>query len=250
MDDERWIYISPHLDDAVLSCGGAIYEQTKQGKRAEIWTICAGEAPPGELSPLTQVCHLQWGTTTAEETISLRRGEDQEAAALVGASTRHFDIPDCIYRRNTDGELLYTMDVFGPRHPVESELEAEIALKLSNTLLPGDILICPLGIGHHLDHLLTRAAVERLGRYTCFYADIPYLFNHPEELLPNTQHFQPVYFPISKTGLRTWQAGFSAYRSQIKMLFESEKKMQTAIHDYWAELKGIQFWQGRPVTAA
>ena len=27
----RWIYLSPHLDDAVLSCGGLIFEQSRQG---------------------------------------------------------------------------------------------------------------------------------------------------------------------------------------------------------------------------
>ena len=27
----RWIYLSPHFDDAVLSCGGLIWEQTHSG---------------------------------------------------------------------------------------------------------------------------------------------------------------------------------------------------------------------------
>ena len=61
----RWIYISPHFDDAVLSCGGLIFEQARQGIPVEIWTICAGDAPPGPLSQLAQDCHVQWGTQTA-----------------------------------------------------------------------------------------------------------------------------------------------------------------------------------------
>jgi len=40
----RWIYISPHFDDAVLSCGGLIWEQTHKGITVEIWTVCAGDA--------------------------------------------------------------------------------------------------------------------------------------------------------------------------------------------------------------
>jgi LmbE family N-acetylglucosaminyl deacetylase len=46
----RWIYLSPHFDDAVLSCGGLIFEQARQGIPIEIWTIFAGNPPPGPLS--------------------------------------------------------------------------------------------------------------------------------------------------------------------------------------------------------
>jgi hypothetical protein len=39
MDAMRWIYLSPHLDDAALSAGGLIYEQTQAGIQVEIWTF-------------------------------------------------------------------------------------------------------------------------------------------------------------------------------------------------------------------
>jgi len=42
----------PHFDDAVLSCGGLIWEQTQKGIPVEIWTVCAGDAPPGSPSML------------------------------------------------------------------------------------------------------------------------------------------------------------------------------------------------------
>src|SRR5512136_348491 len=126
----RWIYISPHFDDAVLSCGGLICEQTRRGTPVEIWTICAGEAPPGEISPLIQWCHFQWGMNSAEETVRLRSKEDDRAAHLLGAETCHFGIPDCIYRRSLEGNLLYTMDVFTPRHALEADLDKEIAAAL------------------------------------------------------------------------------------------------------------------------
>jgi len=38
----RWIYLSPHFDDAVLSCGGLIFDQTCGGTAVEIWTVFAG----------------------------------------------------------------------------------------------------------------------------------------------------------------------------------------------------------------
>jgi len=41
----HWIYLSPHLDDAVLSCGGIIWQQVQSGHQVEIWTICAADPP-------------------------------------------------------------------------------------------------------------------------------------------------------------------------------------------------------------
>ncbi len=238
----RWIYISPHFDDAVLSCGGLIYEQSRQGLPVEIWTICAGDPPPGLLSPLAQFCHFQWGTQTAEETVSLRQKEDRAAAAILGAETLHFGIPDCIYRRSPEGELLYTDDVFGPRHPLETKLDTSITVALKEELLPDDTVICPLTIGGHLDHVLARAAVEQIGISLHYYADIPYLLNAPDTLEMVVSGLGEKLFPVSPDGLQAWQDGILAYSSQIKMLFETEETMRQAISGYWATRQGIRLW--------
>ncbi|HKI52506.1 MAG TPA: PIG-L family deacetylase, partial [Anaerolineales bacterium] len=94
----RWIYLSPHLDDAVLSAGGFIYEQTKSGTPVEIWTFMAGAPSDNEYSPFAEDLHQQWGFSSADETVQARREEANNAASLVGATTVHFDFLDCIYR--------------------------------------------------------------------------------------------------------------------------------------------------------
>ncbi len=254
----RWIYISPHFDDAVLSCGGLIWEQTQKGIPVEIWTVCAGDAPPGPLSMLAMVCHHQWGIESAEEVIAARRIENQEAAARVGAETVNFSIPDCIYRRSPTGELLYPEDVFVPIHPFEQDLDVEIAAALTSELLPDDIVVSPLAIGGHLDHALTRLAAERLAlnrraefveaevegldRPLCYYADIPYLLNHPEMLVPAAKGLKETLCPISKKQLGVWQSGIAAYATQIPMLFETGEKMQEAIRLYWETRRGVRLW--------
>ena len=57
----HWIYLSPHLDDAVLSCGGLIWEQVQLGERVEIWTIFAGDPPAEMLTPFAEELHTRWG---------------------------------------------------------------------------------------------------------------------------------------------------------------------------------------------
>jgi len=102
----RWIYLSPHLDDAALSAGGWIYDQVQAGNPVEIWTIMCGVPPTTELSPFAQVLHYQWGMETAEQVVLGRRQEDINAANILGAVTQHFDFLDCIYRQGKEGQWL------------------------------------------------------------------------------------------------------------------------------------------------
>jgi len=238
----RWIYISPHLDDAVLSAGGFIYEQTRVGNPVEIWTIVSGFPPPGELTPLAQVLHFQWGTGTPEETVTLRRAEDVNAASMVGAKTVHFDVPDCIYRRGPDGEPLYS-DIFVQPHKVEAHLPDQIAHTIAPHLGADDQIICQFGIGSHVDHILVRQAVERLNRPLWYAADLPYLFNQPGELAPKTAGMKEVVHPITEAGLMAWIEAVLAYKSQISSLFDSPEKVKEDIRSYCSERDGFPLWR-------
>jgi LmbE family N-acetylglucosaminyl deacetylase len=238
----RWIYISPHFDDAVLSCGGLIWKQAQKGIPVEIWSVCAGDAPPGPLSPLATECHLQWGIKSVKDLVAARRAENLEAAHLLGAETVDFSIPDCIYRRSPIGELLYPEDLFVPVRPDENELDENIAAALISELQPDDRIVSPLAIGGHPDHVLTRLAAERLDRPISYYADIPYHFTHPEMLVPATTGLMETRYPIPKKGLLAWQNGIVAYASQILMLFETGEKMRKAIRLYWEGSHGIRLW--------
>lgn len=238
----RWIYLSPHFDDAVLSCGGQIWEQTQKGIPVEIWTVCAGEAPPGPLSMLAMACHHQWGIESAESVIATRRIENQEAAVLLGTETVDFSIPDCIYRRSTSGDLLYPEDVFVPIRASEKKLDADITAALISELRKADRVVSPLAIGGHVDHVLTRLAAEHLDRPFWYYADIPYLFTHAEMLATATKGLKETLYPVSEKGLRAWQRGIAAYVTQIQMLFETKENMQEAIRLYWETQRKARLW--------
>jgi LmbE family N-acetylglucosaminyl deacetylase len=238
----RWIYLSPHLDDAALSAGGWIYDQTRTGNPVEIWTVMCGVPPTAELSPFAQVLHFQWGMTTAEQVVRGRRQEDVNAAAILGATARHFDFPDCIYRQGRGGGWLYG-DIFVESHPDEADLPAQIADSISARLDPDDKLICQLGIGSHVDHVLVRRAAELIGRPLRYVADIPYLFDTPEHLPPRTAGMKETLERVSEAGLASWQEAVAAYESQIAVLFETRDAMRERIRRYWEESKGCRFWR-------
>ena len=237
----RWIYISPHLDDAALSAGGFIYEQSRAGVPVEIWTIVCGYPPTGELTPLAQVVQFQWGTGTAEETVRMRRAEDVKAASILGAKTIHFDVPDCIYRRGPDGEPLY-LNIFVQPHEAEAALPEQIAQTILPFLLPDDQVICQFGIGGHVDHILVRQAAERLGRPLWYAADLPYLFKQPGELARHVDGMRESLYPITEAGLKAWTEASLAYESQLSSLFESPEKVSEKILSYYSERNGFPLW--------
>ncbi len=238
----RWIYISPHFDDAVLSAGGLIWEQAHSGISVEIWTICAGD-PPGPDSEFADRLHRQWGTGSGMDTVTFRRTEDRNAARRVGATTRHFSIPDAIYRRSQTGDPFYPVDIFDPIHPEDTGVIDQVVELLESQINNYDTLVCPLAVGGHVDHVITRAAVEKLGRSLWYYADIPYFLRYPEQLQGATKKMAPKTFFVSSRGLTAWQGGIAAYASQLSSLFDDEFDMRHKIRDYLRVNSGLRLWE-------
>jgi LmbE family N-acetylglucosaminyl deacetylase len=241
----RWIYLSPHFDDAVLSCGGLIYEQSRQGDQVEIWTIFAGDPPAGPLSEFARQNHALWGISDDDQVVAIRRKEDQDAAAIVGAGLVHFDFPDCIYRRSPKGAYLYTETVLAKPHPSDLRLLGRIAAALRTRMRQKDALLCPLGLGGHVDHVLVRRAAETLPRPLLYYADIPYVLNDPGTLQAAITSFASQVYQVSETGLDAWLQAVAAYRSQLDSLFKGTGSLSDAIRSHWAGEAGLRLWRVR-----
>ena len=123
-----WIYLSPHLDDVALSCGGQIFMATARGERVLIVTITAGD-PVAPVSEYAASLHTRWEVIDATEA---RRQEDLAACAILGAEALHWHLPDCIYRVGSDGKPFYLSDadIFGAVAPEEMALVDELAAQI------------------------------------------------------------------------------------------------------------------------
>ncbi len=171
------IVVSPHPDDAALSCGAAIAALSAAGAPVTVLTCFSGaaEAP---FSPLARELHLLWGDLA--DPPAERAREDAAACAELGASVVGAGEPDAIYRVGADGNSLYPDigAVFGPVHPEDRGVPARLA-EAGRSLLgatPARVL-APLGVGGHADHVLARHAGERLAatdHELWFYEELPY----------------------------------------------------------------------------
>jgi LmbE family N-acetylglucosaminyl deacetylase len=241
---KQWIYLSPHLDDIALSCGGLAWEQARAGESVAVWTICAGDPPSSQLTPLAQELHARWEAGRAA--VALRREEDTRSCEALGVKLRHFPYPDVIYRTCPESGLPvinHNEELFTVQP--EPALLAELALLLQREIPAGSQVVCPMCVGQHVDHLLVRAAAERTGMPLLYYADYPYVLASPEMLaILEGREWKRQAAPISEPGLLAWQAAITAHHSQISTFWKDDREMALALRNYWAG-GGGRLWAAR-----
>lgn len=239
-----WIYLSPHFDDAAFSCGGLIWKQSHSGQQVAVWTICAGDPPPGPPTPFAQYLHDRWGISG--NPVARRRREDAAACRQLGAAWQHLAMPDCIYRRSPqDGSPLYTGEgeLFGPVHPHETALIDDLRAQLAQNLPSEANIVCPLTIGGHADHRLVRAAAEGLGRRLWYYADYPYVQMKGASVEEKTKGMLVECFHLSQIELYAWIGAAAQHASQIASFWVDAEAMASAIRDYYRQMEGICLWR-------
>lgn len=224
------VYLAPHLDDAALSCGGAITLQRAAGEAVLVVTICTGAPPPaGPFSELARSFHAAWGLSPAEA-VGARLREDEAAMAALGADALWVGELDAIYRHPAAYDARERL--FGapaPDDPLLPALRQLIAALRER--LPAARLYAPLGVGHHVDHQITcRAALEAAGPGLALYEDFPYVARAGELELRMGDlglALTPRVIDV-EAGLGRKLAAIGAYASQMAELAASQLGREAA----------------------
>ena len=237
----KWIYLSPHLDDAVYSCGALIDQQVKKGLQVEIWTLFAGQFDAGRLTAFAKDIHQRWETGVLS--VQARRLEDQKACAFLGAVPRHYNFQDVIYRLKPDGnpEIIKDDDLFRNYEAGDNHLKEKIKSLLRKTLNESDIQVCaPLGLGKHIDHQIVRYAAGEIffENPVYYYADFPYAVRE-KAVVPYRKCKK---FKCSKENVQAWCEAIAMYTSQISTFWEQEKEISEEIMPYWHKGGGCCLW--------
>lgn len=234
------VYLAPHLDDAVFSCGGLIARQTANDEGVTVVTVCAGDTPIGELTAFAVELHRRWGGVGSP--IAARRAEDRIACGRLGASAVHLEVPDAVYRWS-NAEPLYPDEgaIFGSLHPADEELVARLGSLFEEKCPPQARVYCPSVIGGHVDHRLTRMAAERLGRPLWYYQDMPYAARGgviPADIpLPTGIRMT---IPLAEEEIQQWLDAIGEYRSQLSTYWGNEPARYRALTDTLEQAGGLR----------
>jgi LmbE family N-acetylglucosaminyl deacetylase len=228
-----YFFISPHLDDVVLSCGGYIRRLTAAGEQVVIATVNTGDAPTGmPISRMIQRRHNLWRLEKAP--FKSRCQEDAAANTLLGTQYIHLGLLDAIYRHNGDDKPLYTKRlVNSPVHPYDwINYEPILRQKIHQALSSLDGLdvqiFCPLAIGEHVDHIIVRFAVEHLcePQSLIYYEDFPYVVKldatwSTSIMDGKREIWQSTTYELTPAEIDARIAAVACYVSQIPKMFPS-----------------------------
>ncbi|MCZ4125410.1 PIG-L deacetylase family protein [Streptomyces sp. H39-S7] len=219
--------VSPHLDDAVLSAGGRLFELAAEGAEVIVFTLLAG-IPEPPFSLLADLFHEEWGLEG--NPVAERRAEDGDALKLLGSRPVHGSDLDVIYRTGPDG--LWMVDMDGPSAAYETDDEPGLREHLAGSVarvvaeLGPDLILTCAAVGEHIDHRRTRDAVltaagDRVP-VRCW-EDLPYAHRSADPpILPDGAVLGP---PVAERATdEGWSAKYAAiecYRSQHSMLWPS-----------------------------
>lgn len=237
-DSYDHVYLAPHLDDAPLSCGGAIARHSASGARVLVVTICTA-VPEQPFSAFAEETHVNWGLTP-EEAVSARLHEETLALERLGADSYWAGMLDAIYRRPdvyTNNDMLFgTPAPDDPLGPALAQLIAGLRARASRATF-----YAPLGVGKHVDHQLTfEGAARGQGEMTtAFYEDFPYVTKPgalEERFAMLGGAFIPSTINIDETISRKIGA-IAAYTSQLDDLFGGAEPMRQRVLAYAEALR-------------
>jgi LmbE family N-acetylglucosaminyl deacetylase len=239
MPANRLIFLSPHPDDAVLSCGGWIYQLVQDGERPIVITIFGGDAPADvPRSDFARTLQERWQMD--DDAPARRRDEDRAACDRLGCYLIHLPFADAVYRADEHGQPWYPLEeaIFGAiREESIVDRVAEV-LRARVERVFNARLVVPLTAGKHVDHVITRLAAERLNVDLIYYEDYPYA-EQPERMTHvwgratgAEAEWASKSIELSEDALHAKIEAFLQHRSQISTFYRDDEEVRQRMRAY------------------
>ncbi len=259
----RHIFLAPHFDDIVYSCGGTLGVQVSSGLRPLVITVFGG-IPTQDFSPspfATQVTS-KWSTGTTSGIRSLveeRQKEDSAALDYLQVDYLWLDYLEAIFRGNPAYYTSEAQIIGGEVHAEDQDIDKKLAQLLLDlqARLPDTAWYAPLGVGRHIDHQIVCSAADRLvqrGAKVYFYEDYPYVQRDPAALQARIQELGGAYeyalVEVSEMMPLKIEAA-DMYASQISSNFTGKETMHRAMEDYAKGIRPVEtvrlerYWTSR-----
>jgi len=236
-EDFIHVFVSPHFDDAVLSCGGTIHQLVQAGQTVYVMTMMAGLlTTPLPQTPILEDLHQRW--QAGENPLLTRQQEDINAIQALKAFYMHIPLTDCVYRV-ADNVALYPSEesLFGAVHVDDYAPEFLNDIGVIFRESP-KIVYIPLGVGHHVDHQIVRDWGLNLLADKPDYVDIKFYAEYPYLNTDNAIDKALDHFSISlmsnnvildEDNIKAKVDAITHYKSQISTFWKSLEAMESDV---------------------
>lgn len=226
------LFISPHLDDVVFSCGGMLAKMRIEGWRTILCTVFTKSVvnPKG----FALACQLDKNLAPDVDYMKLRRAEDFRAARILNVSeVLHLNFAEAPHRGYESAPELFAG--VKPSDKIHTAIAETFAL-LDEIHQP-QAIFAPQGLGNHCDHLQTIDAAlatfdsTKIG----WYFDTPYVIRQPEAA--NYHRLSPKLTRSQIDITAEISAKISAcaeYKSQIDFQFGGAERLDRSLRHFHA----------------
>jgi hypothetical protein len=221
--------LSPHLDDAVLSCWHVL---AQPGDVTVINVFAGAPAPDGAPAWWDELT----GATDSSRRVGERVEEDRTALALAGRTPVNLGFLDEQYR-----------DVEQPLEPLVAQLERHLVKDVH--------IYAPAALADHVDHALVRGAALQLrgaGFAVTLYADLPHAVRHGMPAWVTGGHrgeshdVATALWDRSLVGTGISPASMASAVHELDVRAHARKL--EAVRAYHTQLQGLAEFAGRPLT--
>jgi LmbE family N-acetylglucosaminyl deacetylase len=233
------VVLSPHLDDAVLSCGALMTYARKRMPVTVATFFTEAAAPPHTFSAR---CYLrQTGAHDAERLYLARQAEDRGVLDGAQIDWFHAGLPEALFRRRTQPRLswlplasrlipelshvypTYRLHIVGGRvSPPDADTLRHVLDAIDHLpSVSSTLFLAPTAVGGHVDHVLVRTAAGLSRKRVAYYSDFPYNMRHSAD--PVFTQRNALTQAIWSRDLAAKPALIRAYQTQVDALFPAGK---------------------------
>ena len=249
----RCYFVSPHLDDAAFSAGGLISYLADKTSVTVITVFTKSGEEKHSLSALSYIRQCGYGVNELAGFYRNRRGEDREVFESRGVEVVHLGFLDALWRpkkqlymiRKGMSKLINEFKYIYPTHrwhiskgiiaKDDEENLRVIEKKLREVVGKSEaIIFCPIGLGRHVDHMMTREVCTNAFSKVIYWEDAPYNLYH--EYDSGHERFikeKNLKGYMSKLNRKERKAMYPEYRTQFGKLFGGEKEFSLKDEKYF-----------------
>lgn len=233
-------FVSPHLDDAVFSAGGLMYNLTKRHVPITLINVFTSASEPPYTLSIKKFLY-SCGYKDANDLFKDRISEDLDVAKKINIQVVNLGFVDALWRHRkvTDfGKIIANLiPEYGYLYPIykmsiakgtisdeDQDMQSKLIDNLNSLVNAKDnaIIFGPSGIGKHTDHLIVRNCLDKISNKNLVYwGDYPYF--EKDNIDINFKALKRLSDYKFKTPSKAKENLVMGYKSQISAIFGKNK---------------------------
>lgn len=227
------VLLSPHLDDAILSCFNCLTQNPKTTLLISFFT----QAQDNSLSSDAFNFIKKSGYNSAIELFEKRKKNDQKICKKLKLNYLYFNFTDAGFRTEKENFLYHNnASIFSGKQkradlPINKQLKQSFSFLKNKITSKNAKIYAPLGVGQHIDHMLIHQLARKTFKQNLFFwEDIPYR-NNQRQLIKRLKDLKIKSVVDQFPKPREKQQILKLYKTQITEL----KKAGLSTYDLYYE---------------